>query len=153
MQKKYEKFIAEWKFDRSRTIDLLKSLSNQELQWSPGTGVGELWKQFRHLGRVQENYMEALETGAVKFHPDGGYSGAADSGALVQYLQDLDEQLATKLKSLDENVAIDWFGESVPAFEHLLRMLSHETLHHGQFIVYLRLMNKKFPDSWSIWGL
>jgi uncharacterized damage-inducible protein DinB len=151
---KLQRFTEEWKFDRQLTADLLRTLSHEELLWSPSESVGALWKQFRHLGRVQENYMKALETGRVNFDTQGGYRGTADGAALLHYLQELDKQLASKVANADDDQMIEWFGgERITAFEHLRRMMSHETLHHGQLIVYFRLMNKPFPDSWKIWGL
>lgn len=34
-----------------------------------------------------------------------------------------------------------------------MRLLSHEVLHHGQWIVQMRLLNRPFPESWGVWGL
>lgn len=155
MSQKLNRFLSEHRSDRALTVDLLRSLSVEELEFSPGPGVGKFWKQFRHVGRVQENYVDALDTGAVKFQNSGAsFNGTADSASLVEYLTHLDKKLEAKLKDLDENITIDWFGaEKLTAFDHLLRMLGHETLHHGQWIVYFKLMNKKFPESWQIWGL
>jgi len=30
-----------------------------------------------------------------------------------------------------------------------MRMLAHETLHHGQWILYARLMEKTLPPGWK----
>lgn len=153
MQEKLSRFLNQWRFDRSMTLDLLRSLSDEELGWSPGAEVGPFWKQFRHIGRVQENYMEALDTGSVTFSPRGSYNGTANGAALVAYLESLDKQLEQQLAETDENKLIDWFGEEkITAFDHMLRMMGHETLHHGEWIVCCRLMKKTFPKSWSIWG-
>jgi uncharacterized damage-inducible protein DinB len=154
LNQKLERFRIQFAFDRALTIDLLQSLSTQELQWSPGSNVGEFWKQFRHVGRVQENYMNALDTGSVMFENRGSFSGGADGEALLSYLQRLNLELQSKLESIEENKTIDWFGqEQLTALDHLLRMMGHETLHHGQWIVYCKLMNKPFPKSWMVWGL
>lgn len=154
MSPKLQRFLSQWKFDRDMTIDLLRSLSNEDLNLRPGHNVGEFWKQFRHLGRVQENYMDALETGTVQFESTGAYSGAPDGTALLEYLNGLDQRLGEQLSMLDETRLIDWFGEEqITAFDHLLRMMGHETLHHGQLIVYCKLLNKPFPASWKVWGL
>lgn len=154
MTRQFDRFIEEHKFDRILTLDLLQSLSAEELRWSPGPNVGPFWKQFRHVGRVQENYMRALHTGTVNFDNVGSFVGTSDCAALIDYLEELDDQLISSLAHMDESTVIDWFGnEKISAFDHLLRMLGHETLHHGQWIVYCRLMDKQFPKSWHIWGL
>jgi hypothetical protein len=41
----------------------------------------------------------------------------------------------------------------VSVFQHLMRMLAHETLHHGQWILYARLLEKKLPPGWKAWGV
>ena len=47
-------FDAPWRLARGLSRDLLLSLKDSDLLFSPGERVGPLWKQFRHLGRVQE---------------------------------------------------------------------------------------------------
>jgi DinB superfamily len=49
-------FKNEWVFTRSLTLDLLDSLTDAELAKSPSPRVGPFWKQFRHVGRLQECY-------------------------------------------------------------------------------------------------
>jgi uncharacterized damage-inducible protein DinB len=34
-----------------------------------------------------------------------------------------------------------------------MRMLAHETLHHGQLILYARLLGKTLPPGWKAWGV
>ncbi|HEY7221138.1 MAG TPA: hypothetical protein VH985_22390, partial [Candidatus Binatia bacterium] len=69
-------FVAQWKFLRDLTKDLFESISQEEMERSPKANVGPWWKQFRHVGRVQENYLNALDTGAVKFgFEDATYRG------------------------------------------------------------------------------
>lgn len=136
------------------TYDLLSSLTQEELLFQPGEAIGPLWKQFRHLGRVQENYIEALETRKVTFTTKGSsYQGGPDPKALTNYLKQLDREMLHKLDNLEDHAAIDWFGEAVAVDEHLKRLDEHEILHHGQFIVYCKLLGKTFPESWAAWGL
>jgi hypothetical protein len=54
---------------------------------------------------------------------------------------------------MDRNMTIGWDGKEVGVFQHLMRMASHEILHHGQWILYDRLMEKKLPLSWKAWGV
>lgn len=147
-------FVNSWTFTRALTLDMLSELTESELSWSPSASVGSFWKQFRHLGRVQENYMDALDSGSITFTCEGKrYDGGASRKALRNYLTVLDDVLLEKLETADSGDLIDWFGEEVSVREHLARLTSHETLHHGQWIVYCQLLNKPFPKSWSIWGL
>lgn len=149
------KFLSNWSFTRSLSLDLLRSLDETQLNWSPGAGVGTFAKQFRHVGRVQENYIAAFDTGVIQFSSvNAGYRGGDnDIDALCSYLTHLDNRLRARLETIDGGMTIDWFGEEVSLWEHLARLDSHETLHHGQWIVYCQLLGKPFPASWSVWGL
>jgi uncharacterized damage-inducible protein DinB len=147
-------FKAAWSFSRGLTRDLLEDMSESDLLFLPGPQLGAMWKQFRHVGRVQECYMEALITGRIDFSPEGkSYDHGPSKKWLQAYLAGLDDRLYEILANVDWRSEMIWFDEKVKVFEHMMRMVSHETLHHGQWVVYMRLMNKSFPESWSVWGL
>jgi hypothetical protein len=149
-----ERFESQWKFARGLTRDLLESLEPQELAFSPGDRLGPFWKHFRHLGRVQENYLLAIDTGIVDFGVQSAtYDGTAQRQPLIDYLDRLDERLAKDLRSIDAARCVDWFGVPVDTYTHLTRMADYETLHHGMFVVYVRLLGRSFPRSWTAWGL
>ena len=164
LQAKLASFQSSWVFDRSLSIEMLSSLTQEELLWTPGKKLGSFWKQFRHMGRVQENYLAAIDTRKVDFSTDGASFGGRsithpeatadlDKQALLDYLQDVDLRLTKRLAAGPLPETIDWFGEPVGLAEHLFRLSSHETLHHGQWIVYCQILGRPFPKSWSIWGL
>ena len=97
---------------------------------------------------------EALTTGAIKFgYNNKGYHGGCSRAALTNYLQERDRELLHAIEQADWNKTIDWNGEPVGIFQHLMRMASHEVLHHGQWILYARLLEKKLPVSWQAWGV
>lgn len=148
-------FEERWKFARGLNIDLLRSLDEADLLFSPGDGVGPLWKQFRHLGRVQQNYLTAMSTGRIVFTSEGHvYSGGPSKQHLLNYLGQLDKDLRAQLSKLaGAALAIDWLGETVAAGEHLMRMVEHELLHQGMFVVAIQLLGKRYPESWRAWGL
>lgn len=147
-------FSSAWSFTRGLTRDLLNEMSDADLLYLPGPQLGAFWKQFRHVGRVQECYLEALMTGNIIFSPQGkSYDHGPSKEWLQEYLARLDDNLFELVKDTDWTAEMDWFGEKVNIFEHMMRMVTHETLHHGQWIVYMRLMSKPFPDSWIAWGV
>jgi len=148
------RFESRWRFARILTRDLLQCLEASDLTFSPGKHVGPVWKQFRHLGRVQENYLDAIETGKIVFGFYGAsYAGEASKKQLLEYLARLDGSLTEWLTTLDVNRKIDWFGDRVDVYEHLARLADHEILHHGMFIVHMRLLGRSFPSSWAAWGV
>ena len=146
--------LKEWQFARKLSVDLLKGLSESQLLYTPEPEMGVFWKQFRHIGRVEENYRQALFNFKIDFNErNSKYSGGASVEALVNYLSKQDELLASAVNSFDQARTIDWFGEKVDLETHLIRLISHETLHHGQWIIYAKASGINFPESWKAWGL
>lgn len=149
-----ERFEGAWRFARGLTLDLLDCLDQSELLFTPGKGLGPLWKQFRHVGRIQECYMRAVQTGIISFaSPIGRYAGGVCPQTLAAYLRELDMELHALLNAADWDRAVAWGDERIDLYEHLSRLAHHETLHHGQWIVYMRLMGKPMPPSWRAWGV
>jgi uncharacterized damage-inducible protein DinB len=147
-------FRSAWSCTRGLTCDLLAEMTEADLLFLPGPQLGAFWKQFRHVGRVQECYIDALSTGHVDYSPEGkSYDHGPSKVWLQSYLARLDEKLFELVEDVDWLAEVDWFGAKVRIFDHMMRMVTHETLHHGQWVVYVRLMNKPFPDSWAVWGL
>ena len=149
--------LGEWQFCRQLTYSLLESLSDDDLSFSPGDGMGQFWMQFRHLGRIQTNFLQGIRTLEMHFDAHGGgYSGRSTSHELADYLHNLDAELILLLRVVDIATSIRWEapGDTPQVWEHLSRMISHEYLHHGQWVVYMRLLGRPFPQSWNwAWGL
>ncbi len=144
-----------WTLARGLTLDLLESLTESDLAYSPGGDLGPVWKQFRHVGSVHECYMEALITRQMRFeYRDKNFNAHPTKPLLLAYLRALNTEFIVTLDGLDWEQTICWSDEDRPTlFEHLLRLVQHETLHHGEWIAYLRLLNKTFPPSWKAWGV
>src|SRR4051812_20156182 len=108
-------FVSQWKFLRGLTQDLLESISQAEMARSPDANVGPWWKQFRHVGRVQENYLNAIDSGAVKFgFENTTYHSRESKAELQKYLQRLDDRLHALLRTEIRRQDIDWFGKKLP---------------------------------------
>jgi hypothetical protein len=103
---------------------------------------------------VEGCYLDALMTGRMAFGlPQVRYAGGSRPEDLRGYLRDLDRRLLEALSGLRWDQTIDWDGDLVDLFEHLSRLVQHETLHHGQWIAYVLAMGMPFPQSWHAWGL
>jgi uncharacterized damage-inducible protein DinB len=143
--------LSEWSWARGLSKDLLNALPEEMLHQQPLPDVGSWAKQFRHLGRVQENYIQALKSGKTVFSYNGcSLPGVITKPSLIEYLSRLDSELHAALVSPVST--IDWFGESWSIDRHLQAMISHEILHHGQLILYARIAKFKLPKSWEAWG-
>lgn len=149
-----DKILEEWGYVRRLSLDYLKHLKPEQLLLSPAKNMGPMWKQFRHIARVQENYTDALRTGSINFATDTNlYRGGCDHGELVLYLEDCDKKMLSAFESFNSDKFIDWFGENVAVDTHLVRLISHETLHHGQWILFGKSLDVTFPSSWDAWGV
>ena len=105
-------FKSEWTFTRGLTLDLLDSLTDAELGQTPDPGLGPFWKQFRHVGRLQECYQEALNTKKIRFdYGNKRYRGGCSKNALRAYLRALDRELVQVVERVDWNATIEWEGE------------------------------------------
>lgn len=144
---------SEWRFARGLTRDLVAALLPEDLLWTPGPGVGPLWKHFRHVGRVQQNFLQGFDEGVMSFTvPEDGYQGGPNSSELLAYLDRLDADLEQRISSLDWTKSVAWTeGDAVIVGEHLVRLVSHETLHHGIWITCCRLLGTRLPASWAAW--
>ncbi len=148
-----ENMQAEWTFVRGLTMDLLNACTTDDLTFELSPQCGPLWKQFRHMGRVHEEYLTALRTGQVKFDPSSGsYNQGKSKPGLVNYFAKLHDLHAELFRGVGSEARISWFVQTISPEIHLVRLISHETLHHGQLILYWRALGKPFPKSWESWG-
>ena len=144
---------AEWQSMRRLTLDLLDACSQKDLDHVP-IGAGPVWKQFRHIAGIHEVYLNAIETGHVSFNGSGKtYAGDASVTGLRAYFEGLAVRHAEMLSHIEPGTRIDWFGEPVSISVHLMRLIGHETLHHGQFILQWRARGIPMPPSWQAWGV
>jgi uncharacterized damage-inducible protein DinB len=135
------------------TTELLATLDEDSLAFTPGPTMGPLWQQFRHLGRIEDNYVAAIATGRIEFGVPRRISTGTTATALAEYLRDVDADLRAAVASAGPGATIEWSGRSLDLAEHVARLVTHEVLHQGELVVYVRLLGRPFPRSWRIWSL
>ncbi len=153
MREELKHLLEKWKDLRQLTLDLLSELPEENLSFSVGKNMGTIGKQYRHIGDVQICYNEAIKTGKIdfgKYRRD--YSVETSKMKLLEFLEEVNTEML-KLIEEKEDVKIDWFGEKLNLEEHLNSLIEHEILHHGELVVYIRVLDLKFPESWGVWGL
>ena len=148
-----EDINAEWHWARNLTIELLNACSETDLMFELNDSSGVLWKQFRHIGRVHENYLTSIEAGTAQFDTASGtYTYGNSKTDLLNYFDILQTRHQATLKDLSTSTTVSWFGEQISMELHITRLLSHETLHHGQLIFYWRALGNEFTPEWESWG-
>lgn len=156
-------FVRQWNFVRSETLDILDSLDDQKLLYQP-TGSDKwqpLYYQFACIARTQMVYAKAIKEGEMDFN--WFESDEFPNKHQVKTKSELKELLvkADKMWSAaivdqrrNEEFQVAWpgFKQSLP--NHIVSLISHERIHHGELISYLTLggfdLPKKFKQNWAL---
>jgi uncharacterized damage-inducible protein DinB len=150
-------WAAEWKATRALTYDLLRSLPYAVMNFSPHEGFGTFARQIRHLGDIQACYLLALQTGTMDFAARPRQRALEQSREQIDgYLQALDAQLDELLQGMTPQrlaASVAWEGKPVGVLAHLMRLLQHESLHHGMLAFYAKIADLPLPPSWRAWSL
>lgn len=151
-------WAEEWRQTRGLTYDLLHALPYAVMNFSPHPEFGTFVRQIRHIGDMQACYLLGLETGTMDFSAQRRQRALEQSKEhLEAYLRDLDARLLEVVRSLTpERLArpIAWEGERLTPIQHLMRLLQHESLHHGMWAVYAKVADLPLPPSWKAsWAL
>jgi uncharacterized damage-inducible protein DinB len=149
-----------WKFHRGLALDILKSLSNEQLELTVGKNMGTLGQQFRHILKIELEYLQAIKTKKVSpAYEKPDKSVAESKEALVALFADIERRTEETLGSITEDPEtcfIDWTHWGMDAMnlvDHMQALADHNNLHNGEIIVYARTHDIPFPKSWEPWGL
>lgn len=151
-------WVHAWRHTRGLTYDLLRALPYAVMNFSPHPEFGTLIRQIRHAADIQFCYLTALQTRVMDFSiQPRDRSLERSKEALDAALTQLDEQLYEALRTLSADALgepIRWDDANVSLMEHLLRLLQHETLHHGMWVFYAKIADLPLPESWArAWAL
>lgn len=138
-----------WRSARALTYDFLRSLPYAIMNFSPHPGFGTLARQIRHVGEIQAGYLEGIKTGQMDLASRRRQRALEQSKERLEaYLQDQDAALLGLLPRADLGHSIKWPSGPVTLMVHLVRLLQHETLHHGMWIFYAKIAELDLPQSW-----
>ncbi len=163
MNRRLESLIDTYRLHRNLITDVLRQLSDEQLQLTIGKNMGTLGKQFRHIGDIQLCYIDALKTKKMSFFRSTvDHSLEESRELLLGFLTENDQRMLATLEGLGneelEKMRIDWthkshqIDEQLSVYDHLNDLIRHEILHQGEIIVYLRTLELPFPASWRLWG-
>lgn len=155
-------FVRNWNNTRSETLDILKSLSDKQLQFKP---TGEKWQpifyQFGCIVRTQKVYTKAINEGQMDYtwFDDSKLMSKNDfqtQKSLIKALKLSDKEWieAIRKRGSQEDFQIKWPGFNMNLLTHITVFISHERLHHGQLISYFTLagfeLPKDFKNNWAL---
>jgi len=130
---------------------LLDTLSDAELAFSPGGQNMTLGALCREMGETEHSYTQSLKT----FKQDWSYrnmeAGLEGSVARLQaWFQTLDEEMkatASALSNEDLKKTVDRGGYAMPVDMQLDVYLQALLIFFGKATIYLKAMNKALPQQ------
>ena len=161
MREQVKGILGSFDFHFGLSMDILRSLTNDQLSLTVGKNMGTIGEQFRHMGRVITQYVEGVENRKIdKTQNLPNLEIAKSKEQLIDYLENARKQLDTVFNSISDeelsNLKIDWSywkDEPMNIVGHLAALTGHQNFHNGQLVVYLRTHEIPFPKSWAAWGL
>lgn len=138
--------INDWKYGRGIIIDLLKSLTEDDLdKLLPRKQLNTIRKQCEELASVQNDYIQGIGNGTMDFSANKKTYDSTQE--LIEALKRLDDDLFSVVEDLNGAEKINWFGENKNIFEHLSAMIGHEQMHIGQIFAFMFAVNIDIPQT------
>lgn len=158
METAIQTFERTWEFVRQLTFDFIDAIPEDRFSFSPHERYGSFDKQIRHMVCVEGVYIAGLRDGTTDFgKKHSHYSGALDRSSLVAALSEKDADLAATLRGIEErgeeDMVIEFYGQQTLG-GFLQVIITHESIHHGEWGVLATLAGFETPQSWKLnWGL
>jgi uncharacterized damage-inducible protein DinB len=131
--------------------ELLDTLSDADLAFSPGGQNMTLGALCRQMGEIEHSYIESLKT----FQQDWSYRNTEEdlessAARLKAWFQTLDDSLKATVSALsDEDLkkTVDRSGYPMPVELQLDVYLQALLIFFGKATIYLKAMNKALPQQ------
>jgi uncharacterized damage-inducible protein DinB len=148
-----------WDLNRMYTPlrdELMASLSDDDLAFSPGGDNPTLGALCRELGETQYAYAQSFKTFKIDFSYRTNDDAYLKSVAKLQaWYQQLDQQLEAVLETVtDEDVAnkkMDRDGYETPVHISLDILREALLIFYGKVSVYLKAMGVERTEMWRDW--
>jgi hypothetical protein len=129
---------------------LLDSLSNDDLAFSPGGTNMPLGTLFREAGDVEYSYIQSLKTFAQDWSYHNAEAGLeSDVEKIKAWYPSLDQDMKATIEAFSDDdltKSIDrGNGSSLPVELQLEAYLQAELIYLGKAGVYFRAMNRELP--------
>jgi uncharacterized damage-inducible protein DinB len=152
-----ELLILNFEEVRRRSIKVWQGIPAERLQWKPEAEAMSCVEMVRHVLEGEWLYMQMLRSGGSlesdesPFNPRP-YTNVASEIAFAEpyrreFLKLVGSYTAEELITRKVDRADKGYVRTVGDF--MLRMAYHESVHVGQLLGYLRLMNMPRPNIWD----
>jgi uncharacterized damage-inducible protein DinB len=146
---------------RARTLDVLKKVPEDKLNWRPAPELLSLGQLIHHIGQADMAWTKVL-SGDWELEPFLDLRRSMDLLEVIGEVESLTEELEgleithqELLKWIaaqsDEELekVYEGAGRKVTGRDIVLGLCEHESHHRGQIVTYLRLLNVADPQPWG----
>jgi uncharacterized damage-inducible protein DinB len=133
---------------RRRTLNYVRVIPDDQIEWSPKAGEMTCGALVRHLGAAEKMFVGAVVRGSWKY---AGHAATAPSTLddLIGKLQADHVEAMAELRTLDDSELIQprlsLDGPAIKAWRFLMAMVEHEIHHRSQLAMYLMLLGIQPP--------
>jgi len=141
---------------RRRSIKAWRSLPDEYLHWRPDPSAFSFGEMIRHVWVSDHEYLRMLQAG--KSVPDSHLYRDVPIESVekeIEYARPYRQALLDWIRSLDEKDLEEKIidrsdkGYKRKLGDMLLRIAYHESVHTGQFLQYMRMLQVKRPNIWD----
>ncbi len=148
-------FAAQWKSEVKGTVDVLKALPKDKMDYRPHPKNRSAFELMSHMTTHVDDLIEMADKGTIGHNVHAKFTTPAEAAT---HFETKSQELLTKINSMDEKT---WNEKLVPfmvngnkAFEapamNMAWTFLMDVIHHrGQMTTYLRPMGGKIP---SVYG-
>jgi len=137
---KYDEFSRDWHL-RKRKLTAIVEQEDWNHRADPFSGTLRLFG----LKNSETNEAYLNHEVAKKLIQNSDRQGYFKG--LRNYLDDCTRKLEGTLKEIDPSITIDWFGDPNTTRGHLEGLVEHEMLHHGEWVIFMKLSKKQWISS------
>jgi len=139
---------------RSRTLNVIKSIPPDKIEWTYKEGKFTFGDIIRHLATI-ERYMYAENAQfRPSIYPGHGLELATGYEGTLKFFNDLHEEsinIFSRLTVEDLNKkCVTPGGISITLWKWLRAMIEHEIHHRGQIFIYLGLLGTTVPPLYGL---
>ena len=149
-----EMFLKYYEKIRKRTLNVIKYIPQDKIEWTYKEGKFTFGDLIRHLATI-ERYMYA-ENAQFKpsIYPGHEQELATGYDATLKYLNDLHKESTDIFSNLTvedlNKKCITPGGVSITLWKWLRAMIEHEVHHRGQIFIYLGILGIKVPPLYGL---
>jgi uncharacterized damage-inducible protein DinB len=154
MLKDIQSFISYFEGIRRRTLNYIKTIPADRLQWSPREGEFTVRDLVLHIAVTEKMFVGVFVTGKWKYEDNHAAHDEDTLDQLVAHLEQNHSETMDTLRAVSDDELYQprptLEGTTLKAWRLLMMMVEHEVHHRSQLAVYLMLMGVEPPQIYGL---